>query len=111
MDRKKLPIGISDYKLLVSEDYYYVDKTDFIRQIVEEGSLITLLPRPRRFGKTLNLSTLRYFFEKTEGNIYRPLFKGKSIESCVIDSYPVRRYGLRGYVSMPRACGRCRLSS
>ena len=80
MDRKKLPIGISDYKKLIDEDYYYVDKTDFIRQIIEEGSLITLLPRPRRFGKTLNLSTLRYFFEKTEGNIYRPLFNGKSIE-------------------------------
>ena len=80
MDRKKLPIGISDYKELISEDYYYVDKTDFIRQIVEEGSKITLLPRPRRFGKTLNLSTLRYFFEKTDGNIYRPLFNGKSIE-------------------------------
>lgn len=80
MDRKKLPIGISDYKELISEDYYYVDKTDFIRQIVEEGSKITLLPRPRRFGKTLNLSTLRYFFEKTEGNKFRPLFKGKSIE-------------------------------
>lgn len=81
MDRKKLPIGISDYKLLVSEDYYYVDKTDFIRQVIEEGSLITLFPRPRRFGKTASiLSTLRYFFEKTEGNVYRPLFKGKSIE-------------------------------
>ena len=80
MDRKKLPIGISDYKKLIEEDYYYVDKTDFIRQIIEEGSLITLLPRPRRFGKTLNLSTLRYFFEKTEGNVYRPLFEGKSIE-------------------------------
>lgn len=80
MDRKKLPIGISDYKRLIDEDYYYVDKTDFIRQIVEDGSLITLLPRPRRFGKTLNLSTLRYFFEKTEGNVYRPLFKGKRIE-------------------------------
>ncbi|WP_298550325.1 AAA family ATPase [uncultured Parabacteroides sp.] len=80
MDRKKLPIGISDYKMLIEEDYYYVDKTDFIRQIVEEGSFITLLPRPRRFGKTLNLSTLRYFFEKTEGNIYRPLFNGKNIE-------------------------------
>jgi len=80
MDRKKLPIGISDYKLLISEDYYYVNKTDFIRQIVEDGSLITLLPRPHRFGKTLNLSTLRYFFKKTEGNVYRPLFKGKSIE-------------------------------
>ena len=80
MDRKKLPIGISDYKKLIDEDYYYVDKTDFIRQIIEEGSLITLLPRPRRFGKTLNLSTLRYFFERTEGNIYRPLFNGKNIE-------------------------------
>ena len=80
MDRKKLPIGISDYKKLIEEDYYYVDKTDFIRQVIEDGSLITLLPRPRRFGKTLNLSTLRYFFEKTEGNIYRPLFEGKSIE-------------------------------
>ncbi|WP_278626189.1 AAA family ATPase [Parabacteroides gordonii] len=80
MDRKKLPIGISDYKRLIDEDYYYVDKTDFIRQIVEDGSLITMLPRPRRFGKTLNLSTLRYFFEKTEGDVYRPLFKGKSVE-------------------------------
>ena len=80
MDRKKLPIGISDYKELIDEDYYYVDKTDFIRQIIEEGSKITLLPRPRRFGKTLNLSTLRYFFERTEGNIYRPLFNGKNVE-------------------------------
>ena len=80
MDRKKLPIGISDYKELISEGYYYVDKTDFIRQIIENGSKITLFPRPRRFGKTLNLSTLRYFFEKTEGNVYRPLFNGKSIE-------------------------------
>ena len=79
MNRKKLPIGISDYKKLIEEDYYYVDKTDFIRQVIEDGSLITLLPRPRRFGKTLNLSMLRYFFEKTEGNIYRPLFDGKSI--------------------------------
>lgn len=80
MDRKQLPIGISDYKRLIEEDYYYVDKTDFIRQVIEEGSVITLLPRPRRFGKTLNLSTLRYFFERTEGNVYRPLFEGKSIE-------------------------------
>lgn len=79
MNRKKLSIGVSDYKMMMEEDYY-VDKTDFVRQIIEEGSLITLLPRPRRFGKTLNLSTLRYFFEKTEGNIYRSLFKGKKIE-------------------------------
>ncbi|MEG1749865.1 MAG: AAA family ATPase, partial [Tannerellaceae bacterium] len=80
MDRKKLPIGISDYKKIISEDYYYVDKTDFIRQVIDEGSEITLLPRPRRFGKTLNLSMLRYFFERTEGNVYRPLFASKQIE-------------------------------
>lgn len=80
MERKQLPIGISDYKELIDNDYYFVDKTDFVRQIVEEGSKITLLPRPRRFGKTLNLSTLRYFFERTEGNIYRPLFNGMQIE-------------------------------
>lgn len=80
MDRKRLPIGISDYKTLIEGDYYYVDKTDFIRQVIEKGGLITLLPRPRRFGKTLNLSTLRYFFERTEGNVYRPLFAGKQIE-------------------------------
>lgn len=48
MDRKRLPIGISDYKTVVGEDYYYVDKTDFIRQIIEEGSLVTMFPRPRR---------------------------------------------------------------
>lgn len=80
MDRKQLPIGISDYSELISENYYFIDKTDFIRQVVEEGSKITLLPRPRRFGKTLNLSMLRCFFERTEGNAYRPLFNGMSIE-------------------------------
>lgn len=79
METRRLPIGISDYKKMIDEGYYYVDKTDFIRQIIEEGALITLLPRPRRFGKTLNLSMLRYFFEKTDGNVFRPLFDGKRI--------------------------------
>ena len=78
METRRLPIGISDYKKMIDEGYYYVDKTDFIRQIIEEGALITLLPRPRRFGKTLNLSMLRYFFEKTDGNVFRPLFDGKT---------------------------------
>jgi hypothetical protein len=48
---KKLPVGLSDFKTVIEESYYYVDKS-------------LLLPRPRRFGKTLNLSMLRYFFEK-----------------------------------------------
>lgn len=80
MDTKRIPIGISNYKRLTEENYYFVDKTDFIRRIIEEGSLITMLPRPRRFGKTLNLSMLRYFFERTEGNVFRPLFNGRKIE-------------------------------
>lgn len=79
MNKKIIPIGISDYKMLIENNYYFVDKTDFIRQIIEEGALITMLPRPRRFGKTLNLSMLRYFFERTEGNVFRPLFDGMNI--------------------------------
>ena len=62
--KKNLPIGISDYKKLVDEDYYYIDKTLFIKELMEQGGEVTLIPRPRRFGKTLNLSMLHYFFEK-----------------------------------------------
>ena len=58
MNKKMIPIGVSDYKKLIENKYYFVDKTDFIRQIIEEGVLITMLPRPRRFEKTLNLSVL-----------------------------------------------------
>ena len=64
--KKQIPIGISDYKKVLEGNYYYVDKTLLIKDIIELGGGITLLPRPRRFGKTLNLSMLRYFFEKTE---------------------------------------------
>ncbi len=63
MKRKKLPIGISDFKDVVSGDYYYVDKTLFIQEIMDRGSKILLIPRPRRFGKTLNLSMVGYFYD------------------------------------------------
>ena len=58
---KKLPIGISNFKELIEENYYYIDKTDFISEIIYSSAKIILLPRPRRFGKTLNLSMLNYF--------------------------------------------------
>ena len=64
--KKKLPIGISDFKKLIDEDCVYVDKTLLIQEIIEKGTEVALIPRLRRFGKTLNLSMLRYFFEKTE---------------------------------------------
>jgi hypothetical protein len=77
--KKKLPIGISDFAEMVSENYFYVDKTLFIKEVLDSGAKATLIPRPRRFGKTLNLSMLRYFFEKTEEPT-RDLFKGLAIE-------------------------------
>ncbi len=60
---KKLPIGISDFKDVISNGYYYVDKTLFIKEIIDSDHKILLLPRPRRFGKTLNMSMLRYFYD------------------------------------------------
>ena len=52
---KAMPIGVDDFKK-VREDYYFVDKTDFIRQLIDTHSAVTLITRPRRFGKTLTLS-------------------------------------------------------
>lgn len=63
---KKLPIGLSDYKRLIEEGWYYIDKTLLIDEIISAGGIVTLLTRPRRFGKTLNLSMVRYFFEISE---------------------------------------------
>ncbi len=60
---KKLPIGISDFRDMITGDYLYVDKSLFIKEILDRGDKILLVPRPRRFGKTLNLSMLRYFFD------------------------------------------------
>lgn len=60
-----LPIGASDYKK-VSQDYYYVDKTLLIKDILDEQAKVTLFTRPRRFGKTLNMDMLRTFFEKAK---------------------------------------------
>ncbi|MDI6879812.1 MAG: AAA family ATPase [Desulfitobacteriaceae bacterium] len=63
--KKRIAIGVSDFREMLTGAYYYVDKTLFIKNILEDGSKVILLPRPRRFGKTLNMSMLRYFFEKS----------------------------------------------
>ena len=60
---KKLPVGVSDFKEMVTGDYCYVDKTLFIKEIIDKGDKILLIPRPRRLGKTLNLSMLKYFYD------------------------------------------------
>ena len=63
---KPLPIGIDDFKKLIDKKYYYVDKTLLIKELLDKKAEVTLFTRPRRFGKTLNMSMLQYFFEKTE---------------------------------------------
>ena len=60
-----LPVGISDYRI-ASKEYYYVDKTMFIKDFIDERPMVSLFTRPRRFGKTLNMDMLRTFFEKTD---------------------------------------------
>ena len=60
---KRIPIGLSDFKHLIEEDFYYFDKTSFIEEIIKDGSSVKLFTRPRRFGKTLNMSMLKYFFD------------------------------------------------
>ncbi|WP_307994503.1 AAA family ATPase [uncultured Fusobacterium sp.] len=77
---KKLPIGLSDFKKLIEGNYYYFDKTNFIDEIVKDGSEVKLFTRPRRFGKTLNMSMLKYFFDIKEAEENRKLFKNLYIE-------------------------------
>ncbi len=90
---RKLPIGIDDFKEIIVDKYLYVDKSLFIKELLDSGAEVTLITRPRRFGKTLNLSMLRYFFEKTTSSL-APLFDDLHIAKhpqCMEhqDQYPV----------------------
>ena len=78
MKHKPLPIGVEDFKRLVDNGYYFVDKTLMIKELLEDKETVNLFTRPRRFGKTLNMSMLQRFFEATEkSNAY--LFDGLKI--------------------------------
>ena len=81
--KKALPVGVENFEDLVRSGYYYVDKTRFIKELLDMKGKVNLFTRPRRFGKTLNLSMLRYFFEDT-GNTEKneqnkELFRGMKI--------------------------------
>ena len=77
---KRLAIGIDDFRKIIKEDCYYVDKTKFIEAVLEDASNVKLFTRPRRFGKTLNMSMLKYFFDVRESEENRKLFNGLDIE-------------------------------
>ena len=78
-NKKALPIGISDFKRLREDNYYYIDKTDIINNIVKDGASVNLFIRPRRFGKTLNMSMLKYFFNIEDKKENRELFENLKI--------------------------------
>ena len=77
---KKIPIGVDDFKKLIENNAYYIDKTKFIADILDDAAEVKLFTRPRRFGKTLNMSTLKYFFDIQNADENRKLFNGLDIE-------------------------------
>ncbi|MBR2214290.1 MAG: AAA family ATPase [Selenomonadaceae bacterium] len=77
-----MPIGVDNFKDLREKKYYFVDKTRFIKELLDGHSKVTLLTRPRRFGKTLTLSMLRYFFTLEQAEENRVLFNGLDIEQA-----------------------------
>ena len=92
-DKKPLPIGIDDFKTIIEDDYYYADKTKMIESLLDDGARVTLFTRPRRFGKTLNMSMLNYFFNLKNKEENRKLFENLYIsKSKYMDQqgeYPV----------------------
>jgi hypothetical protein len=97
-NKKMIPVGIEDFKEIVSEKFYYVDKTGFIRDLLKERSKVTLFTRPRRFGKSLNMSMLRHFFEiGTSPSLFDGLAISKENELCeqYLGKYPVISISLK----------------
>jgi hypothetical protein len=101
MSMKKFAVGESDFKDIIKGNYYYVDKSLFIKEILDRGEKVILIPRPRRFGKTLNITMLKYFYDccpedlprvpgtpaadnkpVTPGNTYKSLFSSLAIANA-----------------------------
>ncbi|MDU4855839.1 MAG: AAA family ATPase, partial [Clostridioides difficile] len=107
MEQKPLPIGIDNFEKLITRGYYFVDKTRLIKDLLDNKADVNLFTRPRRFGKTLNMSMLQYYFEDRRDeftgekidNSY--LFEGLNIESAGekytkdIGKYPVINLSLK----------------
>ncbi|MCD7922451.1 MAG: ATP-binding protein [Clostridiales bacterium] len=98
MGRKKLPIGIEDFAEFQLKDFYYVDKTGMIKELLDNWGKVNLFTRPRRFGKSLNMSMLKYFFERgTDTGLFKGLAIEKDSELCKkhMGQYPVISISLK----------------
>lgn len=97
--KKRLPIGYEDFSEIRTEEFYYVDKTGLIEELLETPGKVTLFTRPRRFGKTLNMSMLRYFFEVgSDEALFDGLKIAENEELCkrYMGQYPVISISLKG---------------
>ena len=96
---RKLPIGIESFKQIRQDDFYYVDKTQLIEQLLNRWGKANLFTRPRRFGKSLNMSMLRYFFELgTDGSLFDGLYISRNQSLCekYMGKYPVIFLSFKG---------------
>ena len=94
----KLPVGIDDFEKLRTEDFYYVDKTGLIKELLDNWSEVNLFTRPRRFGKSLNMSMLKCFFEYgCDARLFEGLDIAKETELCekYMGKYPVISVSLK----------------
>ena len=98
-EKKRLPIGLENFEQIIKENYYYVDKTGLISELLRNGGMVNLFTRPRRFGKTLNMSMLEHFFS-IEGD--KSIFEGLKISKDTelteeyMGRYPVIFVSLKG---------------
>ncbi len=83
--KTKLPMGIEDFREIRAMGYYYVDKTGMIRDLLENMGKVNLFTRPRRFGKTLNMSMLQYFFEYDAIRLFLQSLPSQKIKCSVMN--------------------------
>lgn len=98
-EKKRLPVGVENFEQIINDNYYYVDKTGMISELLRNGGMVNLFTRPRRFGKTLNMSMLEHFFS-IEGD--KSIFEGLKISKDTelseeyMGRYPVIFVSLKG---------------
>ncbi len=98
-DLKRLPVGLDDFKKIRENKFYYIDKTMLIEQLLENWGEVNLFTRPRRFGKTLNMSMLKAFFEiGIDTTLFDDLYISKNQALCerYMGKYPVIFLTLKG---------------
>ena len=98
-EKKRLPVGLENFEQIINDNYYYVDKTELISELIRNGGMVNLFTRPRRFGKTLNMSMLEHFFSiERDQSIYDGLEISKDTKLCeeYMGKYPVISISLKG---------------